>query len=120
MFLDSTFDIHIPVPYWNISQFRQSLGHKLNHSFRYNNTMFGYAYHPRFGNIRAIVATTKIQKGKEILVNYGYELGSQVPTWYSALYKTELGLEWYKFRKQPNQCQRHLLKQSAEKNQKSQ
>ena len=108
MFLDNSLDIHIPVPYWNISAFRQSLGHKLNHSFKRLNTKFGRAYHPRFGNTRAIVAIKDIQRGEELLVDYGYELGSYVPSWYSALYKEETGLEWYKRRRKmqrnPNQC----------------
>ena len=107
MYLDHSLDLYIPVPYWNISAFRHSLGHKLNHSFKKLNTKFGRGYHPRFGNTRAIVATKDIQRGEELLVDYGYELGSYVPSWYSALYKEETGLEWYKQRKiqrKANQC----------------
>ena len=73
MFLDNSLDLYIPVPYWNISAFRQSLGHKLNHSFKRLNTKFGRAYHPRFGNTRAIVAIKDIQRGEELLVDYGYQ-----------------------------------------------
>ena len=96
MYLDNSLDLHVPVPYWNISAFRHSLGHKLNHSFKKMNTKFGRAYHPRFGNTRAIIAIKDIARDEEILVDYGYELGSYVPSWYAALYKEELGLDWYK------------------------
>ena len=109
MYLDQSFDIYVPVPYWNVSSFRHSLGHKINHSFKYNNTRFGFAYHPRFGNVRAIVTTKNITKGEEILTNYGYELGSHVPPWYSALYKKDTGINWYshKRKSQQNQRQQH-------------
>ena len=105
LFIDKNFDIYIPPPYWNVTNFRQSLGHKINHSFKFTNAKFGQAYHPRFGFlIRTIVAISNIRKGQELFVNYGYTLGSSVPEWYSALYKKEMGKNWYKPREQ-NQCQ---------------
>ena len=106
MYLNKTCDIYVPVPYWNISAFRHSLGHKINHSFKYNNTKFGFAYHPRFGNVRAIVTTKNITKGEEILTVYGYELGSRVPQWYSDLYWKDTGIDWYSHKKNSRQNQR--------------
>ena len=97
--------MYIPPPYWNVSNFRQSLGHKINHSFKFTNAKFGQAYHPRFGVlIRTIVAISNIRKGQELFLNYGYKVGSPVPEWYSALYKKEMGKNWYKPREQ-NQWQ---------------
>ena len=96
-----TFDgpvlIHIPEPYWNISNYRATLGHKLNHSFKYAKTLFGNAFHPRFGHIRSVFATADISKGEEILLDYGYgrNTGKNAPTWVSDLYLKETGQQWY-------------------------
>ena len=95
MYLNKELDIFLPQQYWYLYQYRQTLGHKLNHSFKYNNVKFGHAYHPRFGKCRAIIALKNIPRNQELLVDYGYEKGSLVPEWYVALYKKELGLEWY-------------------------
>ena len=113
IYLDKSFDFYVPVPYWNISAFRHSLGHKINHSFKYNNTKFGYAFHPRFGNVRAIIASKNITKGEELLTDYEYVLGTDVPPWYSELYKKETGIDWYSHTEQllENQRQQHLRQQ---------
>ena len=87
--------INIPRNYWSIIKYRATLGHKANHSFRYANSKYGVASHPRFGMIRAIFATRHITKGEEILVNYQYPKYSSVPKWYSNLYEAELGLKWF-------------------------
>ena len=106
MFLNKTTDIYIPLSHGNLSNFRQTMGHKLNHSFKFKNTKFAHGYHPRFGKVRTVVATTNIQIGQELLVSYGYQLGSHVPEWYAELYKKEMGQNWYKPAEQKqNQCQ---------------
>ena len=87
--------INIPEQYWNISNYRATLGHKLNHSFKATKSMYGAAYHPRFGEIRSVVAKSDIDKGEEIFVSYNYRMGSLVPEWYSTLYKEEMGDDWY-------------------------
>ena len=87
--------IDVPRLYWSITRYRATLGHKANHSFKFANSIYGMAYHPRFGSIRAIYALSNITKGEEILVNYQYGKGSIVPPWYSALYETEVGTQWY-------------------------
>merc|ERR1711963_439775 len=78
---------------WNISKYRATIGHKINHSFTKTNTKFGHVYHPRFGQIRSIVATKDIQKGEELLVNYGYGLidSRNLPGWYVEAYEREVG-----------------------------
>ena len=88
--------IHIPEPYWNISNFRATLGHKINHSFTKTKSIYGKCYHPRFGNIRSVYAVADIKKGEEIFVNYGYRLGQRVPLWYSDLYEKETGQKWFR------------------------
>ena len=86
--------IHIPQAYWSTSNFRATLGHKVNHSFMFAKSKFSSVYHPRFGNIKSVVATSNITKGEEIFVNYGYSKISAVPEWYSNLYLEETGKHW--------------------------
>jgi hypothetical protein len=119
IYFDGSFDFYVPVPYWNISAFRHTLGHKINHSFKYNNTKFGYAYHPRFGNVRTIVASKNITKGEELLISFGYELGSHVPQWYSELYQKNTGIDWYSHtqKSQQNQRQQHPSSKHVKKHQ---
>ena len=96
MEFDGSVVIHIPEPYWNISNYRATLGHKVNHSFRYANTAYRKAFHPRFGNIRSVFATKDIIKGEELLVDYGYSPNSgNTPPWISELYLKEMGKQWY-------------------------
>ena len=99
MSFDGPLKIHIPKPFWNISSYRATLGHKVNHSFKKANTAFGQAFHPRFGNIRALYAVKDIFKGEEVLVDYGYRLSTNVPDWYSDLYAKETRKQWYKEKK---------------------
>ena len=96
MSFDGPLKIHIPKQYWNISNYRATLGHKINHSFSKANSIFGQAFHPRFGKIRAVYALNIISKHEEVLVNYGYRIGTSVPNWYSDLYEKETGKQWYK------------------------
>ena len=94
MALESNLNIDIPESYWNISKYRATLGHKVNHSFKFTKAGYKRAYHPRFGNIIALYASKNITKGEEILVNYNYARGP-VPEWYAALYLEEMGRNWY-------------------------
>ena len=91
---NDTHIFDIPKSFWDISNFRSTLGHKVNHSFKFSKSGFGHAFHPRFGNIRSIVAISNITKGEEILIDYGYTQGVIVPNWYSALYLKEMGKHW--------------------------
>ena len=96
---------HIPKEYWNISDYRATLGHKVNHSFKSKEVkaMFKHAYHPVFGNIGSVMATKRIKKGEEVLVDYQYQPGSWVPEWYSSLYFKEFGRHWSRVAKRiPN------------------
>ena len=56
------------------------MGHKVNHSARFNNCKFSLAQHPRFGFIRSVVAIKDIQAGEELLVDYEYV--PPYPQWY--------------------------------------
>ena len=95
MGFDGPMTIHIPEPYWNISNYRATLGHKVNHSFKLNKVRYGYVYHPRFGNIKCCYTTAPIAKGEEIYVNYGYPIGAPAPEWISDLYLAETRKSWY-------------------------
>ena len=96
--------IHIPKEYWDISNYRATLGHKVNHSFKSFKTIFGKAFHPRFGDIKSVFAEKDIKKGEEILVHYGYQPGGLVPKWVSDLWLEEAGKEWY-----PNEREKSIL-----------
>ena len=64
------YDMNIPKHYWNITNFRATLGHKINHSFKDSKAKFGIAFHPRFGKVVTIIATKNITKHEEILIDY--------------------------------------------------
>ena len=92
------YDMNIPKHYWNITNFRATLGHKINHSFKDSKAKFGIAFHPRFGKVVTIIATKNITKHEEILIDYGYARvnNAPVPEWYSGLYLKEFGENWYR------------------------
>ena len=94
MSYDDDLKIHVPEQYWNLSNYRSSLGHKVNHSFKHAKAIFGKAFHPRFGDIKSVFAEQDIRKGEEILVHYGYQPGGVVPNWVSDLYFEETGKSW--------------------------
>jgi len=94
MGFNETHMFHIPKIYWELPKFRATLGHKVNHSFKSSKGKFAFCYNPRYGHIRSIVATSDINKGEEVLVDYEYPVGSLVPTWYSNLYLSEMGKHW--------------------------
>ena len=90
---NDTHTFNIPKYFWDIWNFRSTLGHKVNHSFKFFKSRFGYAFHPRFGNVRSIIAISNITKGEEILIDYEYVHGKPVPKWYSDLYLREMGID---------------------------
>ena len=94
MTFEGAVQIHIPEQFWNISNYRATLGHKLNHSFINDKTKWGRVFHPRFGHIRSVVAKYDIKRGEEIIINYGYRIGTKVPKWTKDLYMKETGKDW--------------------------
>ena len=100
MTFEGKVQIHIPESYWDISNYRATLGHKLNHSFKNPKAVWGRAFHPRFGHIRSVVAQADIKMGEEIFINYGYRVGGTVPKWMSELYLEETGNDWFGGQKQ--------------------
>ncbi len=62
-----------------------TMGPKVNHHFRFNNSVESEIEHPRFGLIQSMTATTDIKAGQEIYANYGYEKPGEFPgdfPWY--------------------------------------
>ena len=80
--------------HWNITNFRATLAHKVNHSFTKTNARFQSVIHPRFGPIVAVISVKKILKGEEVLCSYGYKTDSNVPRWYAEAYKQEYKEPW--------------------------
>ena len=92
---EEIINLNVLPEYGSLVKYRASLGHKVNHSFKNFNAIFGKAFHPRFGDIKSIYAEADIKKGEEILVHYGYQPGGLVPKWVSDLYFEETGKEWH-------------------------
>ena len=86
--------INVPEAYWNVSQFRATLGHKINHDFLKFRSAFNFAMHPRHGWIRTVIAIDDIYKGDEIFINYHYPITDNpkmlVPQWYRELYEAQI------------------------------
>ena len=80
--------------HWEISKYRATLGHKVNHSFSNVNVRFQSAIHPRFGPINAVVSLKHISKGEEILASYAYSPETNVPRWFAKAYETEKKKPW--------------------------
>ena len=120
MSLQRNVHMNVPEPYWDISKYRATLGHKVNHSFKFDKAAFGRAYHPRFGNIRTVYATADITKGEEILVNYGYPKGGPVPEWYAMLYLEEIGANWYSTNQNGHRSQSRGCSNSNQNNHRTQ
>ncbi|TRY68905.1 hypothetical protein TCAL_03794 [Tigriopus californicus] len=72
--LNSEIDIDIPPEFTDLSAYCATSGHKSNHSFL-PNAKWATLDHVRFGLICAVRATSIIQPGDEILVNYGIRMG---------------------------------------------
>jgi hypothetical protein len=49
-----------------------NLGPKVNHHFRFNNSVYMELEHPRWGLIQSVTTTRDIKAGKELFTNYGY------------------------------------------------
>ena len=54
--------INVPGGYWNVTQFRATLGHKINHDFLKLRATFDFAMHPRHGLLLPLMIFTKVKK----------------------------------------------------------
>ena len=77
--------INIPWQRGSLSDYRATLGHKLNHSFKPNCEPSHLLDSPRFGLVRVFFAARDITKGEELFINYGYS-AENGPKWYRELY----------------------------------
>ena len=82
--------INVPEGYWNITQFRATLGHKINHDFFKLRATFDFAMHPRHGWIQTVIAIDDIYKGEEIFIHYLIIVNSFVLQWYQELYEAQI------------------------------
>ena len=64
--------VDIPQEFGPVARYRATLGHKANHSFRYNAQYTLFSTHPVLGTIMAVVATRDLPAGTEVLCKYGY------------------------------------------------
>ena len=71
--------IDVPPKWSKTSEYCASLGHKANHSAQHN-AEYTLAFHPRFGDIKALRAMRGIRKGEEVFVDYGYF--DEAPDWW--------------------------------------
>ncbi len=73
-----------------------TLGPKVNHDFKFNNSAYIAVEHPRWGFILSVMARRDIKKGEEIFTNYGYKTKEDFPLdypWYweaKSLHENEL------------------------------
>merc|ERR1712080_501471 len=65
--------INIPPEYDRPDLFLPSLGPKVNHHFRKNNSEYYLMDHPRWGAIQGVVTTKDVKAGEELFTHYGYE-----------------------------------------------
>ena len=89
--LNKTHAIDIPAPFDSLKKYKGSYGHKANHAFKGTNAYFGRIKSPRFGETRCLMASQNIDKGKEILIDYNYDVKNYVPQWYKELYVETFG-----------------------------
>ena len=59
------FNIDVPSEYWEISNYRATLGHKANHSFLKSNAKYVSVIHPRHGPISAVVSNERSRKERK-------------------------------------------------------
>ena len=69
---------------WSYQDYKASLGHKVNHSWR-PNCQYAKFQHPVFGHTALGIRTImKVDKGEELSTNYRYDLDA-CPEWYYEL-----------------------------------
>ena len=91
--------VDVPEEYRNVKEYRTTLGHKANHSFK-NNAEFAFVDHPVLGGIACLVATTEIEAGQEVFAHYRYGNIKQVKLeWYLEEYKHSYKAQTFERRK---------------------
>jgi histone-lysine N-methyltransferase SETD7 len=74
----------------DLSRYRATLGHKVNHSFRPNCEFVLLSSHPVLGTVMGLAATEDLLPHVELSVNYGYNVTSDPdqPAWFVELWDT--------------------------------
>lgn len=82
--------VYLPEEYGkDITKYKATLGHKINHSFNNWNCMFHSLDHPRFGTIPAARTTANVAKNEELLCLYEFQYDEGAP-WYQELWRREI------------------------------
>ena len=89
--LDDDCVLDVPSQWSALSNYKASLGHKANHSFK-PNCMYDLFYHPRFGQIKCIRTLRKLDCGEELTCCYDYnhqktDSTADLPDWYLTEFK---------------------------------
>ena len=71
-------DLYVPPAWSTTERYCATLGHKANHAFAGANAKYDVYDHPRFGALKCILTMEPVPAGEEILVTYGYELGTRL------------------------------------------
>ena len=83
--------IDVPEEYRSVVEYRTTLGHKANHSFR-NNAEYAFVDHPVLGGIACLVATEDIDDDEEVFTHYRYgEIQLVQLPWYGEEYNHQYG-----------------------------
>ena len=83
--------LDVPEKYRSLVEYRTTLGHKANHSFK-NNAEYTAVDHPVLGGIACLVATTEIDVDEEVFAHYRYGNIDRVPVqWYVDEYNNVYG-----------------------------
>ena len=80
--------IDTPGRWRELTSYRTTQAHKVNHKFKGANGFFQTVHHPVLGALGCIVAKAEIDVNEEVYVNYEYNLGV-APQWYRDMYEDE-------------------------------
>uniref|UniRef100_A0A0K2VGB1 SET domain-containing protein n=1 Tax=Lepeophtheirus salmonis TaxID=72036 RepID=A0A0K2VGB1_LEPSM len=84
---NDTHSIDVTPHMSDIRNYLSTLGHKSNNHFINDNVIFCLVKHPVYGEIRCLESKKPIERGEEILINYGYNVHeNDSPQWYKDMY----------------------------------
>ena len=79
--LDDSVCLDVPLSHALSRQYRATTGHKVNNS-RENNCEYTRAFHPFYGQIKAVQTTQPVAAGEEFFCRYDYKDEPRPPAWW--------------------------------------